>query len=118
MTIYIYSTLPMAVEYPVEGSPELIRIEGDAGVPDKRFTTSRGAVTEITDEQYQALRDHHVFKLHVENGYLAADSKKHNPDEVAGGMNEKDKSKPDTPESLASDGHAVPSTEKVSKKKD
>lgn len=111
--IYIYSTLPTAVEYTVEGSPELIRIDGDAGVPDKRLTTSRGAVTEVTDDQYRALQENHVFKLHVENGYLVADTKKHKADDVASGMNEKDKSRPDTPESLAADGFAKPSTDKV-----
>lgn len=117
MTVYIYSTLPTAVEYPVEGSPELIRIDGDAGIPDKRFTTSRGAVTEVTDEQYKALQDNQVFRLHTENGYLKAEAQKHKADEVARNMNEKDKSKPDTPESLAADGHATPSNDKVRKSK-
>lgn len=113
--VYIYSTLSAAVEYPVDGSPELIRIEGDAGIPDKRLTTSRGAVTEVTDDQYRALQENHVFNLHVKNGYLVADTKKHKADDVAADLNENDKSRPDTPESLAADGQPVPSTEKVKK---
>lgn len=108
MTVYIYSTLSAPVEYPVEGSPELIRIDGGAGIPDKKLITSRGFVTEVTDEQYQALQRNHVFKLHVENGYLTSDTKKHKADDVAGAMNEKDASKPDTAEKLAAEGMPAP----------
>lgn len=112
MTVYIYSTLSAPVEYTVEGSPELIRIDGGAGIPDKKFVTARGLVTDVTDEQYAALKKNHVFRLHEENGYITADTKKHDADEVAGAMNEKDQSKPDTKESLAAEGMPAPAEEK------
>ncbi len=115
MTVYLYSTLAAPVEYPVEGSPELIRVDGGAGIPDKKFVTSRGYMTEVTDEQYAALQQSHVFRLHMDNGYITADTKKHDAEEVAGAMNEADKSKPDTKESLAAEGMPAPSDEKKKK---
>ena len=49
-----------------------ITINGGADVINKRsLETPSGVVTEITEEQYEKLKTHPLFRQHLENGALA-----------------------------------------------
>jgi hypothetical protein len=97
--LYVYSTLATDQDYAVSGSEEFIRINGDAGITGKNLVTSKGAVTTITPEQYIALQDNHVFKLHADNGFIVVDEKPYDKDDVLNTLNPNDPSKPFTTES-------------------
>lgn len=113
MSHYVYSTLgaPMAYtayikndvrELPIEES--VIHIKGGAGVMDaKNIQTPRGVVTEINDDELKALRENEVFKMHEAGGYIIVEAKNAPVEKVVKNMNEKDKSKPLTPDNFVKD---------------
>ena len=48
-----------------------ILIKGGANVLDKHtMTTPNGVVTEISDEDYEILKEHTAFKRHMERGFM------------------------------------------------
>lgn len=48
-----------------------ILIKGGANVMDKTtMTTPNGVVTEISDEDWEALKEHSAFKRHMERGFV------------------------------------------------
>lgn len=48
-----------------------ILIKGGANVMDKHtMTTPNGVVTEISDEDWEILREHTAFKRHMERGFM------------------------------------------------
>lgn len=53
----------------------LIKINGKANIPDKRFLTPRGAVTAVTDEEVSRLNEHPVFIAHKQNGFIAIEKR-------------------------------------------
>ncbi|MEX9216287.1 hypothetical protein AB7W40_19735 [Providencia rettgeri] len=110
MPIYVYSTLTNDQSYGVTDGR--VFIAGQANVMTKHMYTPRGRVTEISDEQYRQLKANHVFKLHVENGFIAVESQKEDPEKVATNMEASDASAPDTPESLDAEKQAVPKSNK------
>jgi hypothetical protein len=90
--IYIYSTLTADQAYKTADGPVLI--QGGANLATRRtLDTPRGVVTTVTEAQYEALkRDSLSFAKHIENGWITADTKKVDPNEVADGLAGKDKS--------------------------
>lgn len=91
MSKYILSTMTHSVNYAFYvGSPdnpierEKIRIHGGASIPSstsgvgelsrdsegKPLWTANGVVTTIKDDQWERLKDHAVFKSHLEAGYV------------------------------------------------
>ena len=96
--MYIYSTLAADVVYTTLAGD--ILIHGGANVPDQHLLTPYGKMTKISDDEYAALKDNHVFQLHVENGHIRADKHKEDPDKIAADMTGRDESAPDTAESL------------------
>lgn len=80
--VYVYSTLTRDQRYTnyVPGGGDLpiaagsVLIKGGANLADKHFVTSRGTVTEITQDQYEFLKTNEDFKRHVENGFLYVDA--------------------------------------------
>lgn len=98
--VYIYSTLQAAQDYGINDNTEFVHINGGAHLTTKQLVTPKGVVTPITAEQYLALQDNHVFKLHVENKFIVADEKLYAADDVAEALNPNDPSKPATVEDL------------------
>lgn len=96
--MYIYSTLTSSVNYSTEVGDVLIH--GGANVPDQHLLTPYGKVTEVTDEQYEALKKSHVFQTHVENGFVMADANKVEPEKAAADLTGRDLAAPETAESL------------------
>jgi len=47
-----------------------VLVKGGAGVANDRLITPRGVVTEITEEQAEALRANPVFAMHEKNGFV------------------------------------------------
>lgn len=48
-----------------------ILVKGGANVMDKHtMTTPAGVVTEISDEDWEVLKDHTAFKRHLERGFI------------------------------------------------
>lgn len=97
--MYIYSTLSSDQIYSTDAGD--ILINGGANIPDKHLLTPYGKVTSVTDEQYEALDRHYLFKLHESNGFIKADRHKEDAEKVASDMTGRDDSAPDTAESLA-----------------
>lgn len=125
---YIYSTLASNTRYatyqdtasdmPVIASS--ITIRGGAGVADKHFITPRGAVTEVTDAELEALKNNTVFKRHVERGFIVIDTKKQDVEKVVSEMEARDNSAPVVPQDYDEEKDAVVPTdvaEKTSRKK-
>lgn len=96
--MYIYSTLSADVVYTTLAGD--ITIHGGANVPDQHMLTPYGKVTKISEDEYAALKDHEVFKTHVDNGFIRADKNKEDAEKVASDMTGRDASAPDTAESL------------------
>jgi hypothetical protein len=113
--VYIYSTLSNDQLYtnytavadspnklPIKGSTILVK--GKANILDKRFFTPQGVVTKVSAEDLSELRRNKVFNLHVANGFITVSEAKADPDIVAADMTGRDKSAPDTAESLLAEG--------------
>lgn len=88
--VYIYSTLTAAQSYGTSLGP--IMINGGANLATRRtLDTPRGVVTTITDEQFQALKSESLaFASHIENGFITADTKKSDANDVADDLAGKD----------------------------
>ena len=111
MKLYVYSTLSNDQRYAVKDGS--VFIAGKANIADKYMLTPRGIATSISPEQYAQLKDNHVFKLHVQNGFIHVDQRKEDPEKVATDMTASDQSAPDTPESLEAEGKKAPNTNKA-----
>lgn len=79
MTAYIISTLSSGVDYSFyKTAPngqdivyKTVSIKGGANVPDKNtLFIPKGVETKITDEEYELLKTHAVFQLHVDKGFI------------------------------------------------
>lgn len=108
MTVYIYSTLTSSNKYTFykrfpNGQTAVekeILIAGGANVADKHFITPRGVSTPVSDEDFEKLQSHPVFKKHVANGFIRFSKVKEDADKVAKDLEEKDKSAPLTEETI------------------
>lgn len=98
--VYIYSTLTGDQLYSTKAGDVLVN--GGANLATRRtLDTPRGVVTEITEAQYEALKsDSLSFAKHIENGFVTADTKKAEANEVAKGLEPKDKSAQKTEKDL------------------
>lgn len=114
MTHYVYNTLANDQRYTERGKNRTVVasvfIAGKANIPNKHMLTSRGVVTEVTDEQLAILRNNAIFKLHEKNGFITVERRKVNADKVADSMNNNDPSAPDTEAKLAAEGAETPAT--------
>lgn len=109
--VYVYSTLTRPQRYtnyvvsagglPVPTGSVLIN--GGANLIDKHFVTPRGVVTEITDSDYQMIKDNEDFKRHIANGFLFVDDSKHDVNEVADDLVARDESAPLVPDDFDPD---------------
>lgn len=108
--MYIYSTLSADMNYSTVAGE--IFIAGQANIPDKHLLTAYGKVTNITDDQYEALKGNHLFNLHVDNGFIMADKNETDADHAAAAMQGRDQSAPDTEESLLASDDTI---EKIDK---
>lgn len=86
MSYYIYSTCTNG--HTING----VAINGGHGLPNKHMWTPRGVATEITRDQFEAIKDHRVFKSLMDDGLLTVEKFKVETEKVARNMNQKDKS--------------------------
>ncbi|MDR0736617.1 MAG: hypothetical protein LBF51_07285 [Zoogloeaceae bacterium] len=104
--LYVYSTLSAAQEYAgwAKGANDLprirkmVRINGGANLADKHLITSKGAVTEISEEDEAFLRENEIFRLHEKNGFVRVDRKKETVDKAVAQLEARDISAPDRPD--------------------
>lgn len=114
---YIASTMSADVNYCVysktpTGSHEVRRsilIAGKANVADKHFITKDGAVTKVTNEELEMLKEHPVFKIHQANGFVKITSTEGKAENVKD-MSSKDASAPKTPDDYKAEGKQPPKT--------
>jgi hypothetical protein len=120
MSWYIYSTLSNDNSYviyhpKVQGNLPQVRksitIKGKANLAhggDYGLVTPLGMRTVISNEDYEDLKDIHLFKTHVENGHIIAKyEEKQKADKVAKDMN-KDVCAPPTPKYFEDQNKPVP----------
>jgi hypothetical protein len=113
MAHYVYSTLSNSVIYtpgekdsPLHANPVLARIliRGGANVAKRTSTgglyTPKGVVTEVTDDQMDALKDNVHFKNHVEKGFISSEKKKIKIEKGVADLEPGDKSKPIVPKQM------------------
>lgn len=107
MSVNIYSTLSASVEYTFYKSNDVkelgiierkILVEGGAGIANKVFQTPEGLVTVVSDDDYEHLKNHQVFQMHVKNGFIKVEKNTAPIDKVVAGMQKRDQSAPLTPE--------------------
>ena len=111
MTYYIYSTLACDNIYDafgpaIDGLPQTregILIRGGYGVANKALVTPRGAVTQVSDEEYARLQTDAVFKLHRDNGFIEVSQGSAPAEVVAANMAQNDPSVPLEPGDLELD---------------
>lgn len=106
-----------------------ILVRGGSNVPNKNLITTRGTVTEISEDDYALLMGsidntehpdymktgNHVFKTHMKNGFLVHRMEKADPGEVAAAeLEARDESAPVTPNDprLQNEGGVHEKTEK------
>lgn len=103
MSKFIYSTLANDNRYTgwKTGGADLPSVEvevivkGGANVMDPRRDETRGGqVTEISDEEFDAIKDSEVFQRHVKNGFVIVSDTKGDPDKVSTDMTGRDNSAP------------------------
>lgn len=101
--VYLASTLAAAVEYPVYGKAvgdnlppveRRITLAGGHGVINRNLITPQGVITKVTAEDYAALKENSVFKLHVDNGYVREVEANTLPEAAAADLNQKDPGAP------------------------
>lgn len=106
MSVFIYSTLSCTQRYvkwstPVAGNipreERAVVIEGGANVANKHIITPRGVVTEVSDADYQCLKENSLFLTHVKNGYVTVEERKADVDKVVTGMEARSPDAPITP---------------------
>lgn len=96
--VYVYSTLSSDQDYGTKAG--VVRIKGGANVSNKHLLTPRGVVTEITEEQLDALQQHAVFQAHAKNGFLTVSLSERKVDQMVRDMEKADKSAQETPETM------------------
>ena len=113
-TVFIYSTLAADTAYAfyedgvggMKITTDKIVIKGGANVADKNFVTPLGVVTQVSKDQADRLREHRVFKKHLDGGFVFIYDEKKDPEKVisAEGMQTRDVSAPMVPNDVESDG--------------
>lgn len=104
--VYVYSTMTSPVTYakwrnnsggvPVRVGE--VRINGGANLADKHLVTPLGAVTKISDEEYELLKNNHVFQIHLKGGHIKISSAKTDANKVAADLEGRDGSAPLVPQ--------------------
>lgn len=131
---YVYSTMTCDVEFRLykknsskdlaqiekdsKGKPIRIVINGGNGVANKVLYTPKGAVTEVSDEHMEILKNDISFQRREKRGFLSYDKKKIEPEKKAQDMSEKDKSAPLTPKDFEPGANDSESNRVYKKKKD
>lgn len=88
---YVYSTLTADNRYTFYGNgggdlkiaEKDILIKGGTGIANKNLVTPIGVVTKVSDDEAEALRQHPVFQMHLANGFVVIENKKHDPEKIA-----------------------------------
>lgn len=124
MTKQVFSTLAADTAYAswvagdngvlYQNHEKTVLIKGGAGVANDRIITPLGVCTEITDEQYDAIKDDETFKLHVRNGFVLVTDKPAPIEVVVPDMEARDNSAPLVPEDYSAEAaaEAKPTTRK------
>ena len=116
---YVFSTLTANQKYPtwtkvpgrdIPTMESYVLIRGGANLPSKVLVTPRGVPTELTDEQYDRVKESPGFKQHLENGFLSVEDRPHDVDAVVSDLEEKDTSAPMTPKDFEDAGQKPPTT--------
>lgn len=75
-----------------------VLIKGGAGMASKHLITPMGVHTQITSEQYEAIKDLEHFRNFVDRGFITVEARKASEIEaIVGDMNAKDPGGPITP---------------------
>lgn len=88
----------VAPGHPLEVESEVL-INGGANLADKRQITPKAVITEVTEDQLDALSKNVTFSKHVEKGFLIILHSKPDAEEVAKDMKPRDQNAPYTPSS-------------------
>lgn len=107
----IYSTMTAGVNYSFyekRGGDSVVRnhvisIKGGAGLATKHLVTPLGVPTVISDEDYELLKKHPLFKEQQAKGFIKLDDKKEVEAAVAD-MKLRDGSAPLVPQDIPEDG--------------
>jgi hypothetical protein len=97
--------------------PTLLRevvVRGGAGVATKNLVTPLGVYTPLSQEDYDAIKDQHTFKLFIERGFITVDNKQVEVERAVANMTLKDPGAPITPSDYVNekqDGSAAIPTE-------
>jgi rRNA maturation endonuclease Nob1 len=111
--MYIYSTLSCnqlytkyapAPEGGVSRVDKTVLINGGANVANKNIITPRGVVTEISEEEYNLIKDNALFKTHIDNGYITVEAKSADVDKVVVNMESRSQDAPLTPQDYEVEG--------------
>lgn len=131
MTYYIYSTATcgafytlyennsskdIAVPKKANGRVLQVEIKGGHGVATKNLITPRGVVTQVSDEEFELLKQNASFQKHVQAGFLSFDKKEVAAEKKVADMADKDGSAPVTPQDFE-DGENSSDGAKTYKKK-
>lgn len=90
--IHVYSTMANANRYALyrKDSPNGINIversvliKGGSGLNIKGIGTTLGAHTEVSDEDWEWLKDDFAFNQHIKTGYIRVEKRSVNPEKVA-----------------------------------
>lgn len=111
-TVYVYSKLANAQQYPVyERDPQgnahslgHVHINGGAGIANKHLISPLGVMTPITEEALAHLETCHVFNVHRDNGFISVRRDQVDIERaVAELTSERDNSAPIVPEDYQAD---------------
>jgi hypothetical protein len=114
--MFVYSTLTNALqisEYVTNGGgvptkKRSVMINGGSNIATKHLITPQGVVTDLSDSDYEFVKDTQIFKRMLSRGFIKVDSKKVDVEKVAADMESRDESAPFTPQDYQDANGAKP----------
>ena len=126
MSYYLFSTLTFDNLYviykktDVNANPVIekkVLIKGGHLMATKSLITPKGIMTEISDEDFEVLKQDYGFIQHEKNGFLKVEKKKMDAEKASISMEQKDGSTPKTPEDFEKSESGMGNTYKSKGKK-
>lgn len=122
MTVYVISTATASTDFTITERGSLvpiikdrITINGGANVVNALRITRNSVSTKLTDEQYEKVKEHPLFKRMVDGGFytVSKQGSEQTQQKVAKDMKKKDKSAPLTPKDLQAEHNEARGTQKL-----
>jgi hypothetical protein len=114
--MFVYSTLTNSLTIAdyikrdggVPTKKRQVLINGGANLASKHLITPQGVVTELSNDDYDFVKENKMFQRMVERGFIKVDAKKMDVEKVVADMESRDESAPLVPQDFEDTDGAKP----------